>query len=216
MLPLVPLLPEVRGAGAGGGEEGRDAPPVDDGGDGAEGREGALVLGCGGALVFGRTGGEDVRGAAEVPDEGGCAPAEPPEVRLEGFAAAGPEGTIGPRGAELLVTPLLRGMSLIRIFSAAPAFFPAIGTEVSGARGASELTNLCSRGSKTIPEDPRGTGDTPASPTSERETRSGGATETVGLPANPRGGALTTLTLRSSSKGTRVTGPPPEVRAMTP
>jgi hypothetical protein len=189
VVPVVPLLPELRGAGAGGGgEEGRD-PPVDDGGGGAEGREGAAVLGCGGALVFGRTGAEDVRGAAAAPEEDGCGPAEPPEARFEELAAPDAEGTTGPRGMALLVTPSLRGMSPIGTFAVALESFPASGAEVSGASRASELTNLCSRGSKTIAEDPRATGDTPASPTSERETRSGGVTETIGLPANPRGGA---------------------------
>ena len=211
-LPLLLLLlpPELREAE----EEGCELPPEDEGWDGAEGRDGAAD-GVEDGRDDERGGAEVVRGAAEAPGEDGCVSIAALGARLEGAAgplADGADRTNGAPGAEL---PL--EITSDCFLSASAEFFCSGGAvEDPGFADGLELTNLCSRGSKTIPEDPRAAPGTPASPASERDTSNGGATETSGAPVKPRGGALTDLILPIPSTGRRTTVPPPAARVITP
>jgi hypothetical protein len=212
-LPLPLLLlppPELRGAE----EEGCEPPPEDEGWDGAEGCDGAAD-GVEEGWDDERGGAEVVRGAAEAPEEDGRASIGALGVRLEGAAGAladGADRTNGAPGAEL---PL--EIASEDFLSASPEFFCSAGAVEDPELAAGfALTNLCSRGSKTIPEEPRAAPGTPASPASERDTSNGGATETSGAPVKPRGGALTDLILPIPSTGRRTTTPPPAERVITP
>ena len=208
---LLLLLPhELRGAE----EEGCEPPPEDEGWDVEEGRDGAA-----GDAEDGRDGerggAEVVRGAAEAPGEDGCVSIAALGARLEGAAgplADGADRTNGAPGAEL---PLEIPSDCF--LSASAEFFCSAGAVEDPELAAGlELTNLRSRGSKTIPEEPRAAPGTPASPASERDTSNGGATETGGAPVKPRGGALTDLILPIPSTGRRTTAPPPAARVITP